>query len=237
MTERGAGRATHPGGLKRLEAVDAAGGVRFTVRQRRFEPLLRWLALAAATATATALLALAVGSGLPTGAAWRAGTVLAGLALFVAVLGTVAGALTVLPRTLLVRGRVAFRVYPLGIAVERPARRSTPRAMHRDEIAGPFVRVDEAIDGEASAATMMRMGGEEMATALAEGARATGGSADTMLWFLFAGSAGSVTVIRRGTTAVLAEALSRDEAEELSHAVDRALRSAAARAASDVNGR
>ena len=87
------------------------------------------------------------------------------------------------------------------------------------------MRVDEAIDAEASAATMLRMGGEEMATALAEGARATGGSADTLLWFLFSGSAGSVTVIYRGIAIVLAEALTRDEAETLAHEVESALRS------------
>ena len=44
-----------------------------------------------------------------------------------------------------------------------------------------------------------------------------------MLWFLFAGSAGSVTVVWRGFTVVLAEGLSRVEAEELAHAIDRAL--------------
>ena len=224
MTVNGEGRGEHhPGGHARLSVRRDAAGLDVRVRQRRFEPVRRWLALAAATLAAGALLAAAVRSGLPSGPFWRVGTVLAGIALFVAVLATLAGLLTALPRAALTRGRVAFRVHPLGIEVERGPRRSTPLAMHRDEIAGPFVRVDEAIDEEASAATMMRMGGEEMATALAEGARATGGSADTMVWFLFAGSAGSVTVVWRGFTVVLAEALSRGEAEELAHAVDRAL--------------
>ena len=219
--------ARHPAGLARIRIIEEPGElrfeVRFEVRQRRFAPLLRWLALVAGTAASGALLAVAVGTGLPTGLAWRIGTVLGGLALFVAVMASVAGALTAIPRSLLTRGRVAFRVHPNGIAVERGPRRSTPPDMHRDEIAAPFVRVDEAIDQEASAAAMMRMGGEEMATALAEGARATGGSADTMLWFLFAGSAGSVTVVWRGFTVVLAEALSRNEAEELAHALDHAM--------------
>ena len=184
---------------------------------------MRWLALFAAT--------IAGASGawwafplLPPHPVAHALTVLIGLALFVAVLASGAGALTALPHALLKRSRVAFSVRPLGIDVHAPARRAVPREMHRDAIAGPFVRVDEAIDAEASAATMMRMGGEEMATALAEGARAIGGSADTLLWFLFSGCAGSVSVIYRGYTVVIAEALSRAEAEELAHRVEQALR-------------
>lgn len=197
-------------------------GARFEVHQRCYEPLWRWLALAAGTGALAALLAWLVSRGLPAGLGWQVGTVLAGIALFTGVLATAAGAATALPTALLTRSHVAFRVHPLGIEVTRPPRRSTPRAMHVDEIVGPFVRIDEAIDAEASAATMMRVGGEDMATALATGARATGGSADTLTWFLFSGSAGSVSVVWRGFTVVLAEGLSRMEAEELAHAVETA---------------
>ena len=204
----------------------ASGGgteTRFDVRQRPLQPLTRWGAFAAATLAGIALAALLLPR-LPAHPLAWALSVSIGLALFVAALASVAGALVALPHAVAKRARVAFAVRPLGLSVTRPARRSTPRTMHRDEIAGPFVRVDEAIDAEASATTMLRMGGEEMATALAEGARATGGSADTLLWFLFSGCAGSVTLIHRGATVVLAEALAHDEAEELAHRVEMALR-------------
>ena len=189
------------------------------VRQRRFEPLLRWGALSAATIAVALAFALMLRAGLPPAWPWQAAMVALGLVLFVLVLIAAAGLLMVVPLTLARRFVVAFRVHPMGIDVERPARRGSARDLHRDAIAGPFVRVDEAIDEEASATTMMRMGGEDMATALAEGARSTGGSADTMTWFLFRSSAASVTVIHRGHTVVLAEGLRREEAEELAHRV------------------
>ena len=53
--------------------------------------------------------------------------------------------------------------------------------------------------------------------------RASGGSADTMTWFLFQSSAASVSVLHRGFIVVLAEGLRRDEAEELAHRVARVL--------------
>ena len=189
------------------------------VRQRRFEPLVWWLALLFGTLLLGALFAWALRTGLPPAWPWRLVMITLGLALFVLALTVLAGLLMVVPLTLVRRSVVAFRVHPLGIAIERPARRLAERDLHRDAIAGPFVRVDEAIDEEASAATMMRMGGEEMATALAEGARATGGSADTMTWFLFRSSAASVTVLHRGFDVALAEGLHRDEAEELAHRI------------------
>ena len=199
-------------------SAPVAGEV-FQVRQRRFRPLLRWLAFAAAMAVAVGLYAWALKVGPPPDWPVRTAMIASGLALFVGALALVAGALTTVPHALLKRGRVVFRVHPKGIVIERKARASAPETMHRDEIAGPFVRVDEAIDEEASAATMMRMGGGDMALMLAEGARATGGSADTLTWFLFSGSAASVTVIWRGFTVVLAEALTRPEAEDLAHRV------------------
>lgn len=197
--------------------------VRFEIRQHRAQPLARWSVLAAGTMLGL-LAAWLVLPLLPAHPLAHAASVLVGIALFVALLSTLAGALTALPHAILRRGRVAFTVRPLGIDIEAPARRGTPPTMHRDEIAGPFVRIDEAIDAGASAATMMRMGGDEMATALAEGARATGGSADTLLWFLFSGCAGSVSVIYRGTTVVLAEALSAWEAEDIAHRIEMAMR-------------
>ena len=199
-------------------SVSDAGEV-FEVRQHRFRPLLRWFAFAAAMAVATGLYGWALAVGVSPRWPMRLAMIGAGLALFVGALALIAGALTALPHAFFKRGRVAFRVHPRGIEIERKARSSAPRTMHREEIAGPFVRVDEAIDEEASAATMMRMGGDDMALMLAEGARATGGSADTLTWFLFSGSAASVTVIWRGFTVVLAEALTRAEAEDLAHRV------------------
>ena len=151
-----------------------------------------------------------------------------GLALFVAALAVASGLLAATARTALRRSRVAFVAGQRGLVLERPARRGQPLEVHRDELAGPFVRVDDVIDAEASATTMMRMGGEEIATALAEGAR-TGGGSDTLTWWLFAGSAASVTITRRGVSLVLAESLSRAEAEELAHEVGLALRGATLR--------
>ena len=200
-----------------FEPDGAALNVR--VRQRRFEPLVRWSALTVGTMVTAALFGWALGVGLPPTWPWRLLMVALGIALFVAVLTVFAGLLMVVPLVIARRSAVAFRVHPLGIEIERPARRLAERDLHRDAIAGPFVRVDDAIDEEASAATMMRMGGDEMATALAEGARATGGSADTMTWFLFRSSAASVTVLHRSFNVVLAEGLHRDEAEELAHRV------------------
>ena len=195
---------------------------RFTVRQHRWRPVRRWAALAAANAIGGALYALALTRGVPPDWWWRAAMIAGGLVLFVAALAVVAGLLAALPQAALRRSSVAFRVGRRGIRLDRPARRGQPRAIHRDEIAGPFVRVDDVIDAEASATTMMRMGGEEIATALAEGAR-TGGGADTLTWWLFSASAASVTVTRRGISLVLAEALTRAEAEELADAVGRVL--------------
>lgn len=221
-------RFRQPLQTERIVSAAADGTTRFEVRQRRFRPLVRWAALALATAAGAALAWVAFSS-LPPHPIAHVASVGTAIAIFVGGLATVAGLVTVLPHAILKPTRVAFVVHRLGIDLTAPARRTGPRTMHRDEIAGPFVRVDEAIDAEASAATMMRMGGEEMATALAEGARATGGSADTLLWFLFSGSAGSVTVVYRGTTVVLAEALSRGEAEELAHRVEWAMRTETAR--------
>ena len=203
----------------RIHIEPQGKALRITVRQRRFEPGLRWVILAGVTAILAALFIALLGNGLPPTPPWQIAMVLYALVLFVLTLTTVAGLLMVAPLTLSRRSVARFHVDPLGIELVRPARRLSIHEMHRDAIAGPFVRVDEAIDEEASATTMMRMGGEDMAIALAEGARATGGSADTMTWFLFRSSAASVTVLHHGFNVVLAEGLRRDEAEDLAHRV------------------
>ena len=205
----------------RLEADGA--GLRIAVEQRRFEPLWRWFVFALAVGGGGAVFAGLLRVGLSPGWLTSLSMIGLGLALFVASLTVLAGFLMALPLALSRRGLVVFRIDPLGIEIARPARRGAPRTLHRDALAGPFVRIDEAIDEEASATTMMRMGGADMALALAEGARASGGSADTMTWFLFQSSAASVSVLHRGFTVVLAEGLRRDEAEELAHRVARVL--------------
>ena len=198
---------------------------RFAVRQHRWRPLVRWALLAAVTLACSTLYALALARGVPPDWWWRVAMIAGGLVLFVAVLAVIVGLLAALSQALLRRSHVVFRAGPGGIRLNRPARRGQPRAVHRDEVAGPFVRVDDVIDAEASANTMMRMGGDEIATALAEGAR-TGGGADTLTWWLFSASAASVTITRRGVSLVLAESLTRDKAEELADAVGRVLRGA-----------
>lgn len=202
----------------RVREIETTEGARFEVRQRPLRPLVRWTLAALGWAAALALYGLALRHGLAPGWASRILMVGAGLALFVGALALLAGLLACVPFALTRRRRVAFTVHPLGIAIESPARRGAPPALHRDEIAGPFVRIADVIDAEASATTMMRAGGEEVATMLAEGARFEGG-ADTLIAGFFAGSAGSVTVTWRGFTIVLAEALTRGEAEELAHRV------------------
>ena len=213
----------HPTARARLGFVDRNGDLAVRVRQRRFEPLVRWCLFAAAIALLALGFAALLRVGLPPTWPWRMAMVALALVLFVGVLLCLAALLMVVPVALLRRGTVAFVVRPLGIAIETPARRGLPPELHRDALAGPFVRVAEAIDEEASATTMMRMGGEDMALALAEGARSAGGSADTATWFLFRSSAASVTVLYRGFTVVLAEGLRREEAEEIAHRVARVL--------------
>ena len=181
--------------------------------------MVRWLVFLAAVSVLAAVFVWALRSGLPPHGLVQVVMVASGLLLFVASLALIAGMLTAVTFALTRRSVAEFVVRPNGIAIERKARSSAPPSLHRDEIAGPFVRVDEAIDEEASATTMMRMGGEDTALMLAEGARAESGSADTMLWFLYSGSAASVTVMWRGRHVVLAEALTRDEAEDLAHRV------------------
>lgn len=192
---------------------------RFVVRQHRFRPVLRLLGAAAAFGLGASLYALALQRGVPPSTLSAVVMILAGLVLFVAALALVAGALMAIGFAMTRRGRVAFLVARGGVTIERPARRRAPRAIHRDELAGPFVRFDDVIDEEASATTVMRLGGEETALLLAEGARAGGGSTDTLTWGLFSGSAASVVVTWRGVPVVLAEALTRREAEELAHQV------------------
>ena len=181
--------------------------------------MVRWLVLAVTTVIAVAALWWTIRAGVVPEWWARLLVVGAGLVLFVASLIILAGLPMVLHHAVARRRLVEFEVEPGRIVLHSKARRSAPRVMYRDEVAGPFVRIDEAIDEEASATTMMRMGGDDAATMLAEGARSTGGSADTATWFLFADTAASVTVIWRGFTVVLAEALTRAEAEALAHEV------------------
>ena len=195
----------------------------FEVAQHRFRPLLRWAVLALATLVGAVLFVALLRHGLPPRWPWRVGMLALGLTLFVTSLATVSGLLNVAPGTWLRRSRVRFAAGRAGLSIERPARGGSPLEIDRDEVVGPFVRIDDAIDAEASAATVLRAGGEEMALMLAEGARAASPSADTLIGWLHTGSDASVTVTWRGRSVVLAEALSRREAENLGHAVERAL--------------
>ena len=203
----------------RITETPLADGVRIDVRQRRFDPLLRWAGFALAFGLLGSAYALALGWGLPPGWIWRTTMIGIGLVLFVAALAAMASAFTVLAHVLGSRGNVSFDVRSLGIARDRPLRRGHPRAMHRDELAGPFVRVDDVIDPEASAATIMRDGGEAMATMLAEGARAGVSGGDTLTGWFHAGSNAAVTVTWRGFDVPLAESLMRAEAEDLAHRI------------------
>ena len=189
------------------------------MKQHRWRPLRRWAIALAAWLVLALPFGLALREGLSPHPLVMLAMIALALALFVGALALTAGLLTATSFALARRSLVAFEVRSNGIVFHRPARRRTPVQVHRDEIAGPFARVDEVIDAEASATTVMRGGGEDVAEMLAEGARSGGGSTDTMTWWFHARSAGSVTVRWRGFTVVLAEALTRDEAEELAHRV------------------
>ena len=205
--------------LKRIEERMIGDGTRFAVSQKRYEPLKRWLVFLLTVGCAGALFAWVLRLDLRPHWSLETLLVASGLVLFVASLALIAGMFSTATFAATRRSSAAFVVRADGITIESKARSSAPPAMHRDEIAGPFVRVDEVIDEEASATTMMRMGGEDTALMLAEGARSDAGSADTMLWFLYSGSAASVSVVWRGRQVVLAEALGRDEAEDLAHRI------------------